>query len=62
MKFDTWYDIQCDNCHSYISTDFKVGMMQSKKELNRIIKEIGRKYIKNENKNLCPNCLNKVSE
>lgn len=55
MKTDIYYDIGCDLCSKHMSTDYNMGMAETKKEAVSWAKKSGWKTV--DGKNVCPICL-----
>lgn len=55
LKIETWYDIRCDKCGLYRSTDFGWGSGTDKKALRKYAKSEGWRCVSGET--LCPNCV-----
>lgn len=56
IKVTKFYDVQCDKCSRWLSTDFGVGMGYSTEMARRWAKDVGFIVDKNTEKTLCPYC------
>lgn len=54
MKTEKWYDVKCEICRRYLSTDFGYGMQPTRELALKYAKEVG--YKTKNNKNVCPHC------
>lgn len=56
LKVSKFYDICCEKCGRWMSTDFGIGMAYSTKQARRWAKEQGFKVDKKTERTLCPYC------
>lgn len=54
MKTEKWYDVKCEICGCYLSSDFERGMQPSRELAIKEAKEEGFKV--KDGKNVCPCC------
>lgn len=54
MKTEKWYDVSCEICGRYISTDFGCGMQRTREKAVVVAKSVGYKTI--NGKTICPYC------
>lgn len=55
IKIDKYYDVQCDYCAKFMSTDYELGMAPTRKEAIMWAKNLG--FRTRNGKNICPECL-----
>lgn len=55
IKIDTYYDITCDRCGKSRSTDYNLGMLTCKKELQKYAYAEGWKC--KNGVTMCPDCV-----
>lgn len=60
MRVERWYDISCESCGRYLSTDFDAGMFRSRQRAILAARENGFKT--EAGKNICPICIRKNKE
>ena len=54
MKVQRWYDVRCDVCFRYLSTDFAVGMQPTRDFAEKEARRCGFKT--KDGKIVCPIC------
>ena len=54
MKIEKWYDVRCEICGRYLSTDYEAGMQRTRETALKEAKEVGFKT--KQGKNVCPCC------
>ncbi len=60
MKVLRYYDIQCDDCGRFRSTDYCAGMETNLDRIKVLAEKEGWTFIKG-NGNMCPVCSRKMS-
>lgn len=60
MKVEKWYDIYCEFCHRYISSDFGCGMQPTRDLAISAAKRVG--YKTKNGKTICPVCIEERDE
>ena len=55
MKVTRFYDIQCDECSRWLSTDFNTGMFYNRESTIKAARDKGFRDVKGQT--LCPVCL-----
>ena len=58
LKTEAYYDVQCNFCGFYISSDWNLGMFPTRLSAEQAAKRIGFKT--HYSKNICPHCLAKL--
>lgn len=56
MKIQNWYDVECDICGKHLC-DFHSDMQRTKKLAIEHAKSHGWKYDKENNRNICAECI-----
>ena len=60
MRIQAYYDIQCDECGRFRSTDYQAGMETNSKRLKALAEREGWTYIRGKG-NRCPVCSHKIT-
>lgn len=60
MKVEKFYDICCENCYCYLSTDYDTGFALSREQAIAWAKEKGFRDL--NGRTLCPDCLKRIKE